>query len=357
MENRPMLKDSADYQAWVATLKQRLKSLQLKAALAVNAALLEFYWALGADIVEKQQTATWGDGFLKQLSQDLMAEFPEVKGFSYRNLRAIRQWYVFYTTGDAIWQQAVAKLEQAYLQKLTQIPWSHNLVIASKCESREEALYYVGQTIEFGWSRAVLTHQIEGGLWQREGRAVANFERTLPLPQSELAQQTLKDPYVFDFLALTKDYTERDLERGLVEHITQFLLELGAGFAYLGRQVPLQVGSREFFLDLLFYHARLHCYVVIELKTVEFEPEHAGKLNFYLKAVDEQLRREGDEPTIGILICKEKDRLVAEYALSDIHKPIGISEYELTQSLPLEIRSSLPSVEEIEAELMREVDR
>jgi len=352
-----MLKDSADYQAWVATLKQRLKSLQLKAALAVNAALLEFYWALGADIVEKQQTATWGDGFLKQLSQDLMAEFPEVKGFSYRNLRAIRQWYVFYTTGDAIWQQAVAKLEQAYLQKLTQIPWSHNLVIASKCESREEALYYVGQTIEFGWSRAVLTHQIEGGLWQREGRAVANFERTLPLPQSELAQQTLKDPYVFDFLALTKDYTERDLERGLVEHITQFLLELGAGFDYLGRQVPLQVGSREFFLDLLFYHARLHCYVVIELKTVEFEPEHAGKLNFYLKAVDEQLRREGDEPTIGILICKEKDRLVAEYALSDIHKPIGISEYELTQSLPLEIRSSLPSVEEIEAELMREVDR
>ncbi|MBE9202863.1 DUF1016 family protein [Synechocystis salina LEGE 06099] len=357
MGNKTILRDSADYQAWLGELKGRLKSLQLRAALAVNAALLEFYWALGADIVEKQRTATWGDGFLKQLSQDLMAEFPEVKGFSKRNLERIRRWYLFYTGDSSIATQAVTQIGQAFLSKLTQIPWGHNLVIVSKCKSQEEALYYVEQTINFGWSRAVLTHQIESGLWQREGRAIANFERTLPLPQSELAQQTLKDPYVFDFLALTQDYTERDLERGLIDHITQFLLELGAGFAYLGRQVPLQVGSREFFLDLLFYHVRLHCYVVIELKTVEFEPEHAGKLNFYLKAVDEQLRGQGDQPTIGILICKEKDRLVAEYALSDIHKPIGISEYQLTQSLPVEMRSSLPSIEEIEAELMRGEDR
>jgi predicted nuclease of restriction endonuclease-like (RecB) superfamily len=192
---------------------------------------------------------------------------------------------------------------------------------------------------------------METGLYHREGKAISNFIETLPAPQSDLAQQTLKDPYVFDFMALSAGFNERDLENKLVEHITHFLLELGAGFAYLGKQVPVQVGEREFFIDLLFYHTRLHCYVVVELKTVDFEPEHAGKLNFYIKAVDEQLRQKGDEPTIGILLCKGRDRLVAEYALSDIHKPIGVSEYQLTQSLPENLKSSLPSIEEIEAEL------
>ncbi|MGB1311670.1 MAG: PDDEXK nuclease domain-containing protein, partial [Leucothrix sp.] len=195
-------------------------------------------------------------------------------------------------------------------------------------------------------------HQIESGLWQRDSKALSNFEKTLPAIQSDLAQQSLKDPYVFDFLTLRKDYNERDLEKGLVQHVTQFLLELGAGFAYVGRQVPISVGDREFYLDLLFYHTQLHCHVVIELKIVDFEPEHAGKLNFYIKAVDEQLRREGDEPTIGILLCKSKDSLVVEYALSDIQKPIGVSEYQLTKALPDDLKPSLPSVEEIEAEFL-----
>ena len=197
----------------------------------------------------------------------------------------------------------------------------------------------------------MLVHQIESGLWQREGKAITNFEKTLPATQSDLARQMLKDPYTFDFLSLTKEHTERELEADLIAHITQFLLELGAGFAYIGRQVPLQVGERDFFLDLLFYHARLHCYVVVELKTVDFEPEFAGKLNFYIKAVDEQLRGEGDQPTIGLLLCKSKDRLVAEYALSDIQKPMGLSTYTLTHTLPEALRGKLPSIEAIEREL------
>lgn len=346
------LQKSDDYKAWVVEIKTRLRAVQLKAATSVNSALLEFYWALGADIVDKQKNSTWGDGFLKQLSKDLMAEFPDMKGFSYRNLRAIRQWYLFYCEDGPIWQQPVARLENPHLPQVSQIPWGHNLVIVSKCQSIAEALYYVERTIQNGWSRNVLVHQIESNLWKREGNAVANFSSALPSPQSDLAQQTLKNPYVFDFLSLTENYTERDLEKGLTEHITQFLLELGAGFAYIGRQVPLQVGDRDFFLDLLFYHTHLHCYVVIELKTGDFEPEYAGKLNFYLKAVDEQIRREGDAPTIGLLLCKKRDHLVAEWALSDVHKPIGISEYQLTRELPNEIQSSLPSIEQIESELM-----
>jgi predicted nuclease of restriction endonuclease-like (RecB) superfamily len=337
-----MLQES-EYKAWVVELKSRLRAMQLKAAISVNSALLEFYWELGAEIVERQKSSTWGDGFLKQLSQDLMADFPEMKGFSKRNLEQIRRWYIFYGSDSSIAQQPVAQLAQ--------VPWGHNLLIVSKCQSQQEASYYIENSIQYGWSRAVLTHQIESNLWQREGKAIANFSTTLPSPQSDLAQQTLKDPYVFDFLSLTKDYNERDLELGLVEHITQFLLELGAGFAYLGRQIPLQVGDRDFFLDLLFYHTQLHCYVVIELKTGDFEPEYAGKLNFYLKAVDETLRRSGDEPTIGLLLCKNRDRLVAEWALSDVQKPIGISEYQITHDLPTEIRSSLPSIEQIETEL------
>jgi predicted nuclease of restriction endonuclease-like (RecB) superfamily len=341
---------SADYQTWVVEIKTRLRSMQMKAAVSVNSALIEFYWELGSDIVDKQHNSTWGDGFLKQLSADLMAEFPDMKGFSYRNIRYIKQWYLFYCQGNSNWQQAVANLEQRPLPQITQIPWGHNLLIVSKCQSQAEALYYVKNTIQHGWSRNVLTHQIESNLWEREGRSISNFSSTLPSPQSDLAQQTLKDPYVFDFLTLAKDYTERELEQNLVEHITKFLLEMGAGFAYLGKQVPMQVGDRDFFLDLLFYHTHLHCYVVVELKTGDFEPEHAGKLNFYLKAVDEQRRRSGDQPTIGLLLCKQRDRLVAEWALSDVHKPIGISEYQIADLLE-EVRSSLPSIEAIEAEL------
>jgi predicted nuclease of restriction endonuclease-like (RecB) superfamily len=338
-----MTEQQSDYRQWLASLKARLRSVQIKAAIAVQTELLQFYWDLGSDIVERQKSSTWGDGFLKQLSQDLMAEFPDMKGFSRRNLELVRQWYVFWTSFEPITKQLVSQL--------CSIPWGHNLAIISKAKTPDEALYYLKNTLEYGWSRNVLIHQIESGLYQREGKATTNFMTTLPVPQSDLAQQVLKDPYVFDFLALTKEHTERELENGLVQHVTRFLLELGAGFAYMGRQVPVLVGERDFFLDLLFYHARLHCYLVIELKVGDFEPAHAGQLNFYVKAVDEQLRKEADQPTIGLLLCKSKDRLVAEYALSDIAKPLGISEYQLTRSLPESFKSSLPSIEDIEAEI------
>jgi predicted nuclease of restriction endonuclease-like (RecB) superfamily len=372
---------NSQYKEWLKELKQRVRKAQLKAAVSVNTALLTFYWELGTDIVEKQKNAPWGSGFLQRLSADLMAEFPEMKGFSKRNLERIRKWYLFYTLENcncdtacvAIGQQPVVQLPEPdalqkverlvphsnwpqALDKLIQIPWGHNLVIISKCADVAEALYYVRQTIENNWSRNVLTHQIESGLFTRQGKAITNFAKTLPTPQSDLAQQIIKDPYNFDFLTMSEDFRERELEQGLILHVTKFLIELGAGFAYLGKQVQIQVGERDFFLDLLFYHTKLHCYVVIGLKTGDFEPEFAGKLNFYIKAVDEQLRQEGDQQSIGILLCKKKDKLVAEYALSDINKPMGVSEYQLTQSLPDNLKSSLPSIEEIEAEFSGDLD-
>ncbi len=327
---------NAEYKQWLAELKHKVASSQIKAAVKVNTELLTLYWELGKEITARQQQANWGDKFLTQLSQDLMAEFPQMKGFSQRNLKYIRQWYQFFSS-DAIGQQLVAQL--------VQIPWGHNIKIISKCNTTTEAAYYVSNTLEHGWSRNVLVHHMESGLWQREGKALHNFKQTLPATQSDLAIQTLKDPYIFDFLSLSKHHSERELEQGLVAHITQFLLELGAGFAYIGKQYPLQVGERDFYIDLLFYHVHLHCYIVIELKLGDFEPEHAGKLNFYIKAIDEQLAKAGDAATIGILLCKSKDKVVAEYALSDVKKPMGIAEYRLTRQLPDALKDELPSVE------------
>ena len=352
-----MRKDS-EYINCLTSLKSRVQRAQLKAAIAVNQELLQFYWELGGEMIEKQKETKWGSGFLKRLSHDLMAEFPEMKGFSEGNLRFMKRWVLFYTPAivDSVTacdrNAEVSKIQdgRSARQQIIQIPWGHNRVIITKCSEVREALYYVNQVIKHGWSRSVLTHQIEGQLWTREGNAVSNFTSTLPMLDSDLAQQTLKDPYIFDFLSLAANHNERDLENQLTEHITKFLLELGAGFSYLGRQVPLKVGGREFFIDLLFYHTQLHCYVVIELKTGDFEPEYAGKLNFYIKAVDEQLRTERDNSTIGLLLCKNRDKLVAEYSLSDIHKPMGISEYRLTQSLPDDLKANLPDVEVIEAE-------
>jgi len=366
MGNSSLSPQDPIYVKWVTELKSKFRKTQLKAAVTVNTALVSFYWDLGADMVEKQKSAPWGSGFLQQLSKDLTAEFPEVKGFSYRNMRLISQWFRFYSDdsgnlataccqiakNDEKSPQIFTKLaSDSIVNRLVQIPWGHNCVIISKCNSVEDAVFYVNQTIKHGWSRAVLTHQIEGRLYHREGKSVTNFSQTLPAPQSDLAQQIIKDPYIFDFLTLTDDFNERELEQGLIEHVSKFLIELGAGFAYLGKQIPLQVGERDFFVDLLFYHTQLHCYVVIELKTGDFEPEHAGKLNFYIKAIDEQKRSELDAPTIGILLCKNHDSLVAEYSLSDINKPMGVSEYQLTQCLPENLRSILPSVAAIEAEL------
>jgi predicted nuclease of restriction endonuclease-like (RecB) superfamily len=328
-----------DYVEWINNLKKRFRQVQLKAAVKINNELLNFYWELGKEITQKQKETKWGDKFLESLSKDLMAEFPDVKGFSLRNLKYIRQWYLFWENG----QQAVALI--------TQIPWGHNLVIISKCKNTKEALFYVQKTIENGWSRAVLTHQIESGLYKRTGKAITNFDITLPKPQSDLARETIKDPYCFDFLTLREDYTEKELEDNLLTHLTNFLLELGSGFSFLGREYKLEVGEDEFFIDLLFYHVKLHCYIVVELKTDKFKPEYTGKLNFYVSAVDSILKTDLDNPTIGLLICKTKNNTVVEYALRDISKPIGVSEYKITKELPEEFKSSLPSIEQIEAEL------
>lgn len=348
------LPQNADYKRWLKGLKQKVVHTQIKAAITVNSSLLQLYWELGEDIVKRQANAQWGDGFLKQLSVDLMAEFPQIKGFSERNLKYIRQWYLFYIEAPVIGQQAVAQIAKQVVSQLTSIPWGHNLKIISKCKTIEEALYYVQQTQQQGWSRSVLTHQIESGLYQREGQATNNFATTLPPQQSDLAQQVLKDPYVFDFLNLSQTHNERELEQNLIDHISQFLLELGAGFAYVGKQFPITVGERDFYLDLLFYHIRLHCYVVIELKIGDFEPEHIGKLNFYINAIDQQHRQASDAPTIGLLLCKNKDKVVAEYALNGLQNPVSVAEYQLTQSLPENLQAELPSVDSIEQELSKE---
>ena len=341
-----------EYREWIVSIKGRVQSSQLKAAVAVNYAMLDLYWFLGEQIIERQETARWGDGFLKQMSEDLTSEFAEMKGFSHRNLKYMRQWVKFWTAPPAIGQQPVAQLSDPNASRLvSRIPWGHNLRILERLDNPTDALFYVQKTIENNWSRSVLTHQIESGLHLREGKAIDNFDATLPTPESDLARQLLRDPYNFDFLTLTKRHNERELENGLIDHLTKFLLELGAGFAFVGRQYKINVDGDDYSVDLLFYHLRLHCYVVIELKVDKFKPEYAGKLNFYISAVDSQVRTEADGPTLGILICKSKSDIKVEYSLRDLSKPIGVSEYQITENLPDDLRSSLPTIEQIEAEL------
>ncbi len=328
------------YKNWLETLKQKINSAQIKAAVSTNYQLLELYWELAADIIQKQKEANWGDAILEQLSIDLRLMFPKINGFSRRNLYAIRQWYLFYNQQFTIVPQAVA-----------QIPWGHNRLIISKIKSLEEALFYSKAVIENNWSRDNLELAIKNKYYEAKGKSISNFEYTLPKPQSELAQETLKNPYNFDFLGLEQDALEREIENAMVNHIMQFLLELGKGFAFVGRQYELVVSDTEYYLDLLFYHLELRAFVVIELKSGKFKPEYAGKLNFYLSAVDSQLKHSTDNPSIGLILCKHKDKIEAEYALRDLNKPIGISEYILTQALPSNFESKLPTVEQLESQL------
>ena len=328
---------NSEYKEWFRELKQRIRQSQIRAAVRVNTTLLELYWDLGADIVSKQIESVWGSGIIKQLSDDLRMEFPDMQGFSTTNLWYIKKWYLFYS-------QSSEKLPQV----VGEIPWGHNREIITKCKSIEEALFYAHKTIDEGWSRSTLIHFIEAGYYHSFGKAVTNFNNTLPAVQSELAAETLKDPYNFDFLSMTAGYKERELENALTDNITIFFLELGRGFAFVGRQVELKVADSSYFIDMLFYHIRLKCYVVVELKTVNFEPEFAGKLNFYVTAVDRQLCDSNDNPTIGLLICKTKNDLIVEYSLSDIHKPVGVSSYDLQAVLPKELQSALPSISEVE---------
>ena len=334
----------AGYADWLVELKDRIHAAQQRATLAVNRELVLLYWQIGRDILGRQASQGWGAKVIERLAQDLRAAFPQMKGFSPRNLKYMRAFAEAWP--DAEFVQGV----------LAQLPWYHQLALLDKLADAETRRWYASKAIEHNWSRNVLVMQIETGLRERSGTAVTNFAVCLPKPQSDLARESLKDPYRFDFLGLTEEAQEREIENALVKHVTKFLLELGAGFAFVGRQVLLDVGGDEFFIDLLFYHLKLRCYVVIELKGGKFKPEHLGQLGFYLTAVDRQVKNEHDNPTIGLLLCKSKNKIVAEYALGDKSQPMGIAEYKLLESLPPELQSSLPSIEEIEAELQQDWD-
>jgi len=327
------------YADWLAELKSRIHNAQQRATLAVNRELVLLYWQIGRDILARQAEQGWGAKVIDRLAHDLRAAFPEMKGFSRANLMYMRAFAEAWPDGQIV-QQAVG-----------QLPWGHNLVLLSKLKNRGERLAYAQKTIDNNWSRNVLVMQIETRLLERQGKAVTNFEQRLPKPQSDLARESLKDPYRFDFLGLTDEAQEREIESALVQHVTRFLLELGTGFAFVGRQVLLDVGGDEFLIDLLFYHLKLRCYVVIELKGGKFKPEHLGQLGFYLTAVDRQVKAEQDNPTIGLLLCKSKNKVVAEYALGDKTQPMGIAEYKLLESLPEPLQTSLPTIEQIEREL------
>ncbi len=350
-----------DYAVWLKNLKTQIRFVQLRAALAANSVLIEFYFDLGRMISGKD--AIWGSKFLERLSTDLKKEFPDMQGFSVTNLKYCRLFFEYIEispqvgdeskdlispqTGDEL---ASSSKNQMYAL-IRQLPWGHIKMLIGKVKDDKTALFYIQKTITNGWSRDVLALQIKSDLFARQGKAISNFKNTLPVPQSDLAQQTIKDPYIFDFLTMTQPYNERDIEKKLVEHITKFLLELGKGFAFVGRQYHLEVGASDYYLDLLFYHIKLKCYVVIELKNTKFIPEYAGKLNFYLSSVDSLLKAEDDNPTIGILLCRDKNKIETEFALRDINKPMGVSEFTLTEVLPDELKGSLPTVEEIEEDM------
>ena len=327
------------YAEWLAELKTRIHTAQQHATLAVNRELVLLYWQIGRDILARQDDQGWGAKVIDRLAKDLRAAFPDMKGFSPRNLKYMRAFADAWPD-EAFVQQAVARL-----------PWGHNLVLLDKLPGPETRKWYAAKATEHNWSRNVLTMQIETRLLERSGKAATNFELTLPRPQSDLARESLKDPYKLDFLGLTDEAQERAVEGALVTHVTEFLLELGAGFAFVGRQVMLDVAGDEFFIDLLFYHLKLRCYVVIELKGGKFKPEHLGQLGFYLTAVDAQVKHAQDGPTIGLLLCKNKNKVVAEYALRNNTQPMGVAEYQLVDSLPAELQTSLPSIEQIEREL------
>ncbi len=335
----PLFPNDENYSSLLNGLKQRIRSAQIKAAIAVNQELILLYWQIGREILLRQQQEGWGSKIITRLAKDLKREFPDMKGFSQRNLKYMRAFAEAWPD-ESIVQQAAA-----------QIPWFHNCVLIERVKDSEERLWYVQKTVENGWSRNVLSMQIESGLYQRQGGAITNFARTLPNPQSDLAQNIIKDPYHFDFLNLAENAQERDLEKALVDHIRDFLLELGTGFSFVGSQYHLEVGGEDFYIDLLFYHLQLRCFVVIDLKMGEFRPEFSGKMNFYVSAIDNLMRHSSDNPTIGIILCKTKNKTIAEYALQDVNKPIGVSTHRIGGELPEALKDSLPSVEQLEIEI------
>ncbi len=367
------LHDNSDYKDWLVELKERFYSHRLKASLATNGYLLDFYWKLGRDIEAKQYANTYGSGFYKNLSQDLKNEMPGVKGFSPINLRYMSKFFKLYAPlyrnipqtaelfSDSLSDSNVPQVAEQSKKRqqpvddfkmLFSIPWDHHRRIIDKCKGNmDKALFFVRKTWENNWGRDALLNWLDTDLYERDGKAVTNFQSTLSAVQSDLAQQMTKDPYQFDFLNLREKFDERDIEDELVNNVTRFLLELGKGFSYMGRQFRLEVGQQEFFPDLLFYNAHLHAYVVIELKAQSFHPSFLGQLSFYVSAINHQFKTEIDNPTIGLLICKDKDNVVAKYALESYKEPMGISEYQLSKLFPKDFKSSMPTIEELENEL------
>lgn len=338
-ENRLQLSES--YIDTLKSLKQKIQAAQIKAALSVNSQLVILYWDIGNTILDRQALEGWGSGVIDNLSKDLSNSFPEMKGFSGTNLKYMRKFAETYPDFEFV-QQVVG-----------QLPWGHNVILLDKIKSPEERFWYAKQAIKNGWSRNVMVLQIESNLYKRQAKTkkVTNFDKTLPKPQSDLAHQILKDPYNFDFLNVGDEAHEREIEKELVKHITHFLLELGKGFAFVGQQYHIEVEDEDYYLDLLFYHLHLNCFVVIELKAVDFKPEYAGKMNFYLSAVDDLIKREHDNPSIGIILCKSKKTIKAEYALRNLATPISVNEFRLIETIPENLKTSLPTIEEIEAEL------
>lgn len=327
-----LLSSTTVYQDWVSELKQRIRAAQQRAALAVNRELVLLYWQIGRGILEKQEQQGWGSKVIDQLSRDLSAAFPGSKGYSVRSLKYMRKF-------AEAWPD-----EQIVQQVVAQIPWGHNVILLDRCYTAEERLAYIRLAVENGWSRNVMVHHIELQTAKRIGAAANNFTRTLPPETSDLARESLKDPYKFEFLSLDNDASERDIENALIDRVTSFLLELGTGFAFVGKQIHLDIGGEDFYVDLLFYHLKLHSYIVIELKTGAFKPEHLGQLNFYISVINDQKRTSMDGPTIGLLLCKSKNKVVAEYALNGMSQPMGVSSYEIQKT----IQESLPTVEELE---------
>lgn len=331
-----------DYAEFFEQLKNYVATSRYKAARAVNKELILLYHHIGTEILTRQKTHGWGAKIIDKLSKDLSTTFPEMKGFSTRNLKYMRLFAETYPNVEFVQEM------------LAQLTWYHNLTLLDKAKDPDIRLFYIKHAIEYGWSRNVMVMQIETGLHKRQGQAVSNFKDKLPSPQSDLAHYTLKDPYIFDFLSIGKEAHEREVEKGLIQHMEKFLLELGAGFAFVGRQYHLDVGDQDFYIDLLFYHLKLRSFIVIELKDKSFKPEHAGKMNFYLSVVDDLIKHSSDNPSIGLILCKSKNNVLAEYTLRDMSKPIGLAEYRLSENLPEDLKSALPTIEELEAELAKD---
>lgn len=360
--------ETVTYKNWLKEIKEKIKHAQIKSSVQLNSVLIQLYWDIGGMIVAKQSDLGWGAKIIDKVAIDLKREFPDTSGFSRTNLFSMRKFFLFYSEPEILHQvggllqatnKSTGNQEDAIVHQLggqlatenllLYIPWRHHVLILNSCTSVNEAIFYIKKTIQNNWSRNILRIQIDSELHNRQGKAITNFKLTLPKPQSDLAIETLKDPYKFDFLTLEENVQELELEKRLTDNITKLLLEMGKGFAFMGRQYPLNIGRKERKIDLLFYHTKMHCYVVIDLKTGEFEPEHVGKMNYYLSAVDDLLKTEMDNPSIGIVLCKTKDNLDVEYTLRDMKKPLGVSEFTFNE-LPVNLQENLPTVSEIENE-------